>query len=322
MDKDIGEKPMKDIALYITPIVLVLAMSHPASAVTLFDDERTLPFPGQEQILFLPRQAQTVVAPGQATPSAPTGSGIGPRTADPSSPALVVPPPTPVDNRAGETDGEAWWEPLLQPLISGAAALLGALVGGWVARANMTATNNQRANEVEIGHLQTKLNEFYGRFALISAENKLIALEFKKRQGSPAFRTLTALLDRSWLASLSPADQSIVSSMVTNGRELRALIRERAGLVDQAVQPYVAKGAAHFLVLELAYDGKLDDDPERFGEYVYPKQLDGVIDLEIKRLTKRIALLLEKSDVRHGPMEPLEIPARLRIDNNSLPHEA
>ena len=101
--------------------------------------------------------------------------------------------------------------------------------------------------------------------------------------------------------------------MIENGRALRQLVRERAALVDPAVQPYLAKAAAHFAILELASKGELDNDPERFAQYVYPEKLDDVIELEVKRLTERIDYLLNHSDRRNGRLAPLKIPAKLAI---------
>ncbi|TIN22891.1 hypothetical protein [Mesorhizobium sp.] len=205
------------------------------------------------------------------------------------------------------------WEPYAQPAISAFAALLGAAVGGLIAKWNASAANNQRANEVEIAQTQSKLNDFYGRFRLIAEENKLVSWEFKKRHGGEDFRTLLALLDPTWLQGLSPADKTIVATMVENGVMLRTLIRDKAGLVDPAMLPYLAKVSAHFSMLELAYKGKLEDDQKRFKQYVYPEKLDGVLDIEMKRLSDRIALLLTKSGKRHKAISPLMIPNKLQL---------
>lgn len=209
---------------------------------------------------------------------------------------------------------KSWWEqPYVQPTISGLAAIVGALAGAFVAKSNMAASNNQRANEMEIDQVQTRLNDFYSRFQMISEENKLIALDFKKRQKSSDFRTLIALLDPNWRNGLSPADKTIVSTMVANGMALKALIRDKAGLVDPQVLPYLAMVSAHFSMLKLAHDGELENDPQRFAGYVYPEKLDGVLKLETDRLSRRMVFLQTQSDRRHRPLEPLRIPLDLRL---------
>lgn len=232
----------------------------------------------------------------------PAGEGVN------SPPAALAPP----DLGKGE-DADQWWLPFINPAISALAGLAGAAVGGFVARWNMSASNNQRANEIEINQLQAKLNGFYGPFCLISDENKIIALEFKKKQGKEDFRTLIALLDPDWRTTLSPANKTIVATMIENGRALRTLVREKAALVDPKVQPYFAKAAAHFAILELASKGELENDPARFAQYVYPEKLDGVIDLEVRRLTGRIDYLLANSDRRNERIAPLKIPADLAL---------
>lgn len=251
--------------------------------------------------------SQTLQSPqidrSQATAKAPPQVSTRPLT-------IRVEQDAPFQMASGQKE---WWEPYLQPFVSGLTALGGALIGGWLGRRNAFAAINQKANETEMKELQTKLNEFYGRFRQISAENKLIALEFKSRHGTQEFRTLVALLDPAWRDGLSPADRTIVETIVKNGAELRNLIRDKAGLVDIQVLPYLAKVSAHFAMLDLASQGKLENDPQRFKAYVYPETLDGILDLEIKRLSERITLLLTKNDCRHAPMIALKIPSSLQL---------
>lgn len=243
---------------------------------------------------------------GQSPFGQPGPSGAGPLNTPPM--VVRVEQAAPFETASA---AKAWWEPYVQPIISGVAALLGAVAGAYAATRNMTAANNQRANEMEIVQIQNRLNEFYSRFQMVSEENKLIALDFKKRQKSDDFRTLIALLDPGWRGGLSPADETIIKNIVANGVFLKGLIRDRAGLVDAQVLPYLVRVSAHFSMLELAYGGKLENDPRRFEVYVYPEKLDGVLELEIARLTARMGILQVQTDRRHGPMQPLRIPADL-----------
>ncbi|WP_370675238.1 hypothetical protein [Pleomorphomonas sp. PLEO] len=206
-----------------------------------------------------------------------------------------------------------WWEPLLQPIVAALAGLSGALIGAWVGRSNTVASINQKANELEIKEIQTRLNEFYGRFQQVADENHLIAREFKAHHGDPAMRTLLRLLDPVWRETLSPSDEAIVKSLVDNGNVLRTLIREKSGLVDAAILPYLSRAALHFSMLELAKEGKLDNEPLRFERFVYPKVLDEVLVLEMGRLNCRIRKLVENSSAAHPPLESLKIPDRLAL---------
>jgi len=204
-----------------------------------------------------------------------------------------------------------WWVQLLQPIVAALAGLGGALIGAWVGRSNTVASINQKANELEIKEIQTRLNEFYGRFQQIADENHLIAREFKAHHGDPAMRTLLMLLDPVRREALSPSDEAIVKSLVDNGNVLRTLIREKSGLVDAAILPYLSRAALHFSMLELAKEGKLDNEPLRFERFVYPAVLDEVLVLEMQRLNCRIRKLVENSSAAHPPLESLEIPDRL-----------
>ncbi|MBY5701204.1 hypothetical protein GOL26_09485 [Sinorhizobium medicae] len=209
--------------------------------------------------------------------------------------------------------GSPWWDKLLQPGVAALAGLGGALIGALVGRWNTVAAINQKANELEIKEIQTRLNDFYGRFQQVAEENHLIAREFKAHQGDPAMRTLLKLLNPGWRDTLSLSDKAIVKSLVDNGNMLRSLIREKAGLVDSAILPYLSRAALHFSMLDLAEKGELENEPQRFGRFVYPTVLDGVLQLEMSRLNCRIRRLVENSSSSHPPLENLKIPQELAL---------
>jgi hypothetical protein len=74
---------------------------------------------------------------------------------------------------------------------------------------------------------------------------------------------------------------SIIGDIVGNGTDLRTLIRDKAGAVDPAVLPYLARAGTHFTMLKLAKEGALANDPKRFELYVYPAQLDEVLSMDV-----------------------------------------
>lgn len=209
---------------------------------------------------------------------------------------------------------KAWWESLVAPVISALTALAGAFIGGSIAQRSSAATINQKANEAEAKEIRAKLDTFYGPFVQRLEEGRLLANELRDRQPDKGtFRTLLKLLNPEWLKNTSPADHTIVTEIVQNGQSLIGLIRDKAGAVDPALSPYLARAATHFTVLKLAKDGALENDPARFDRYVFPKQLDDVLALEVKRLTNRANELQSKPTKAHEPIVPLAIPANLAL---------
>ncbi|HHL4083185.1 hypothetical protein [Burkholderia sola] len=216
-----------------------------------------------------------------------------------------------------------YWIPTIGPIISGALAFLGAYWGLRIATKNASDTlqsaqrNNeavlwQKANEVELRDIQIKLDEFYIPFQLKSDVNLQFAQDLKSRQGED-YRLLVKLFDREWCDSLAAGDRKLVEIVSNNADELRRLIEEKSGLVDDALLPYLSRASAHFRILNLAYRRVLGDDPGPFKSYVYPRELDGVLSLEIDRLRMRIGRLRSNPSVCPPPQEALRIPSDLEL---------
>ncbi|MCK1691014.1 hypothetical protein [Bradyrhizobium sp. 145] len=64
----------------------------------------------------------------------------------------------------------------------------------------------------------------------------------------------------------------------------------------------------------LAHKGELDNDPLKYRSYVYPRQLDEVVRLEMHRIRERIELIRRNPMALHPPMPDLQIPDRLKMD--------
>ena len=252
--------------------------------------------------------------------------GSTPACAAPDPAKSVVPPPAvsaPAAGSAGPAAAPAppiatpsWWyapPPLLTAALSGFFGLAGtalALQFGWW---NTKTAINQKANEAELAAIRAKLDAFYGPYLQRSEENKLLAAELHSRQ-PPGFRTLLGLVDPRWYKNLTKAESTLVDEIVANGIDLRAMMRERAGAVDPAVLPYLARAGTHFTMLILAKAGSLDGDPERYRHFVYPRQLDPVLRADMARLEARATLLRSALLVRHDPAPCLVVPDGLALD--------
>ncbi len=264
--------------------------------------------------------------PKTATPSvAPAAPSVTP--AAPSPPLIVrVEQVAPI--KLESTKESSWWArvaPFIASVISGFIAFIGVLLGLKVgetntqrtieaAQRNSDAAINQKANEAELKAIQDKLDAFYGPYLQRSEESRLLASELRDRQpNKETFRTLLKLLDPAWFPALSKADQTIVNEIVENGDKLRTLIRDKAGAVDPAILPYLARAGTHFTMLKLAKANALMNDPARFALYVYPGQLDKVLNTDMTRLKQRIETLQSRPSERHGLLGPLVIPNDLAL---------
>ena len=210
------------------------------------------------------------------------------------------------------------WAAVLAGILGSLVALIAVF---WNARASRETTA-QKANEVELEALQTKLDSFYGPYLQLSSTNKLIAADLKKgRPEGAEMRVLLLLLDPAWKARFTPGEIALVEEILSIDAKLLELIQDKSGLVSAVVQPYLWRAASHFRIIRLASEGKLDNDPARFARYVYPRQLDDVIDLEIDRIHRRIELLRQAPTKLHPPSPDLSIPPDLNLDEWLAPPE-
>jgi hypothetical protein len=175
----------------------------------------------------------------------------------------------------------------------------------------------QKANEAELKDIQTRLDGFYMPYVLLSRANKVLADDVKFRQPKPDdHRLLVQLFNKEWRDSLSAADRKIVEIVCKNADVLRTLIVDKSGLVSGIVLEYLSRASVHYHLLSLAFNNELGDDSSRFAKYVYPRQLNEVLELEIERLNDRAQQLRHDPSGRHDPAAPLVIPDRLKPESS------
>jgi hypothetical protein len=220
-----------------------------------------------------------------------------------------------------------WWTyliPILGPILSGALAFVGVVLGLRIAAVNTSKTTEsaqknteasiwQKANETELRDIQAKLDGFYIPFQLQSKANHQFAQDIRSRQRDKEYRMLTKLFDAEWRKSLTPGDAKLVEIVCSNAEDLRALIANKSGLVDDQILPHLSRASAHFRILNLAFKSELGSDAAQFEKYVYPRQLDPVLALEITRLKSRIDQLRSNPSVCPPPAERLKIPSSLEL---------
>jgi hypothetical protein len=171
------------------------------------------------------------------------------------------------------------------------------------------STTWQKVNEAELKDLQTRLDGFYAKFQQLSEVGRLLSQELRSRQpGAGKFFLMDKLFDKVWRTNLSPGDKTVLAQIISNGKALEKLILENSSGSDAALAPYFARAIAHFRMLRLAHDEKLGEDPKPFAIYLYPRQLNNVLQIELTRISQRQSQLRQKPGETPGPMPALNIP--------------
>jgi hypothetical protein len=202
----------------------------------------------------------------------------------------------------------SFFNSMFPALISLVGSLVGVGLVVYFTRRNVIAEHWLKTNEAQANYIQEKLDKFYGPFIIISESNHLIAQDLRARQpNSAAYRLLDKLFDSKWKSTLSLGDSVFVAEICATGEKLDELVQKQAGLVATEILPYIARAMTHYRVLSWAHKDLLGSDSKPYLRYVYPKVLDRVVDLELRRLTQRLTLLREHPSKPHGSMPPLDL---------------
>jgi hypothetical protein len=209
-------------------------------------------------------------------------------------------------------------------VFSGFLAFVGVWFGLKIAQGNTTktiettqktneATLWQKANEIELRSIQDRLDKFYVPLMILLKTDHQYAQDVRSRQPE-GYRLLVKLFDPPWLEGLSAGDRKLVQLICDQAGILETFIQQNSGGADRELIPYLSRATAHFKILQLAYKRELGDTLQTFGAYVYPKQLDKVLELAKDRLVSRIADLRSSPGTSPGAMKPLIIPHDLDLD--------
>ncbi|CAO4157152.1 hypothetical protein [Methylorubrum extorquens] len=216
----------------------------------------------------------------------------------------------------------AAWEPRDYAAVASAVVAIVAVISGYfinrntlaAAKQNSDATIWQKSNELEIKEIQAKLDSFYGPFRYMSQVNMLLNRDLRSRQNDLKFLLIEKLFDQNWRKKLPDGERALLEEIVAKAKELREFIASHLGMIDQKVLPYLARVSAHYRMIELAYENKLGNDSQLFVSlYVFPRQIDEVMRLEVERLERRRAILMARPSAPPPPIELLELPSELTL---------
>ena len=223
------------------------------------------------------------------------------------------------------------WAAVGPPLISAVVTLLGTFVALFYGYRNtkksiaasektaaatiaasertLSATVWQKTNETELKDLQAKLDGFFVKFQQLTEVNSLISRELRSRQSNTeTFFLMDRLFDSVWRNALPVGDAALLGEIIENTTRLERLILDNTSTVEAKIVPYLARAAAHFRILRLAYENKLGSDATNFKKYLYPRQINKVLALELDRIQQRQELLRAAPSERPAPMPELIIP--------------
>lgn len=267
-------------------------------------------------------QSSNTKTGGHASRIASSGKQAGTSQQAVTSPQIVrLEPTAPIRIELPNASPQPRWTYWVPSILSGLLTLLGAWLGLRIAQRNTTqlvsgaikaneATNWQKANETELRSIEERLEKFYGPFITRLQADHLLAQDIRSRQPE-GYRLLMYLFKPEWVASLSEGDKKLVAVICEHAAKLEEMIIN-AGSVDPLLIPYFSRAVAHFRILGLAHQQLLGSNFELFERYVYPKQLDKILILEIRRLSARA------EELRANPASPLKPIKPLIIPNTSV----
>ncbi len=137
--------------------------------------------------------------------------------------------------------------------------------------------------------IHKKLNEFYGPFLQLRKKSDILYDRFQKihREKDPKFSTLRSLMKGEVFEG---NDNVILNEIIKIGGKCEDLIHSKAGLIDDSNlrEVILPKLTTHFLILRMAYEGKFDNEIQRFDDLTFPIEVDSLIEKRFKELEKEL----------------------------------
>lgn len=180
------------------------------------------------------------------------------------------------------------WVKLLETTLPAILAIFGIVVGNIINnRATRKSLLSQRKNP-EINEIRSSLFNFYQPMLLLLNKNRQLYDLFKLNKPQD-FRTLTSLLNG---VVFEGNDVILLKEIIAIDKEINELIINNKGLIkENELNTVLSNASVHFTIIDLAYNKKIIGEPERFVSYVYPRELQLMIEQEVVRLQTRLGEL-------------------------------
>jgi len=164
------------------------------------------------------------------------------------------------------------------PVIVGILSVFGALFANW-------RLLKSKSKEEERNEINKKLSEFYGPFTQLRKKSVILYRLFTKGK-EEHYKTLSAILNgKEFIGN----DKALLEEIISIDKQLEDLIINKSGYVeDSELRNLLGEAATHFNIMSLAYNKLIKGEVERFETHLFPRNLDDKVDVEIKKLHKRL----------------------------------
>ncbi len=144
---------------------------------------------------------------------------------------------------------------------------------------------------------QEKIEKFYGPFNALLEESRVIYEHFainekeKSKQSGSYFRTLPYLIkiNSHENTEFDEHDKQLLSQIIGISDSIVKLIETNSGFVDNPeLHTLLGKLIAHYRILKCAADGKLNKNDSNLDDIVFPLEINGALENEIRKLKKTI----------------------------------
>lgn len=154
---------------------------------------------------------------------------------------------------------------------------------------NSSRTSYKRnIKEKEYEKCNKKLEEFYYPFLYLLGLNTSLysCFALKEKAKDNNFRTLIALIKKH---DFSATDKMILDEIINNNKEINKLILEKGLYVEKTdIRKKLIQLSTHYTVIDLAYNGKIDEYSEEYDKMVFPRGIHESISAEIQMLEDKL----------------------------------
>ncbi len=151
--------------------------------------------------------------------------------------------------------------------------------------------------------IRNRLDNFFAPLKELRAESRILYSHFAedekaitKQNKEKTFRTLRHL---SQGKSFSDQDQAILTEIIAIGKKQLSLIEEKGCVLENSsLAELLGCLGAHIRLLSIAADRKLDGMSDKLEDIVFPLEVDGAIESEIRKLRDQYKALLDPSKTK------------------------